>query len=71
MDISFYVYVCLCLSVNILYQFEFENNTIYFGRFKCILNLWVLNGVGWLKVADTIDASLISVGLSHMTPPIL
>jgi hypothetical protein len=71
MDISLYVYDCLCLSVNILYEFEFENSIVCFGRCKCILNLWLLNGVGWLKVANTVDASLISVGLSHMTPKIL
>jgi hypothetical protein len=34
------------LSVNILYEFEFENNPVCFDRFKCILNLCLLNGIG-------------------------
>jgi hypothetical protein len=71
MEISFYVYVCdLCLSVNILYEFEFEDNIVYFGRFKYILNLFHLNSVACLKVVDTINASLVLVGLSHMTQKI-
>jgi hypothetical protein len=49
-------------------MYEFENNPVCFGRFKCIMNLWLLNGVGWLKLVDTIDVSLVSAGLSHMTP---
>jgi hypothetical protein len=58
-------------SVNILYEFEFENNHVCFVRFKCILNLWLLNGVNWFKVANIIDASMVLTGLSHMTPKIL
>jgi hypothetical protein len=55
----------------ILYEFEFEKSHVCFSRFKCILNMWLLNGVDWLKVADTIDASLVSSDLSHMTLKIL
>jgi hypothetical protein len=47
-------------SLWILYEFEFEISPIHFGRFNCSLNLYILNGVGWLKVPDTIDPSLVS-----------
>jgi hypothetical protein len=49
------------LFMNITYEFEFENSPICFGRFKCILNLWLLNGVGLLTLTDTIDSSLVLV----------
>jgi hypothetical protein len=38
-----------------MYEFEFE-------IFKYSCNLYVLNGAGWLKLADIIDLSLISTG---------
>jgi hypothetical protein len=38
-----------------MFEFEFE-------IFNYSLNLYLLNGVNWFKVADTIDASLISAG---------
>jgi hypothetical protein len=40
-----------------MYEFEFE-------IFKYNYNLYLLNGVGWLKLADTKDPSLVLAGLS-------
>jgi hypothetical protein len=60
LDIWVYVNIIMWIPVwisylRILYEFEFENSLVCFGRFKCILNLWLLNGVDWLKVADTLN----------------
>jgi hypothetical protein len=41
----------------IVYEFEFE-------IFKYGCNLYLSNGVGWLKLADIKDSSLISASLS-------
>jgi hypothetical protein len=55
-----YLSVCKYYYVNlnpvwiwILYEFEFE-------IFKYSLNMYILNGVDWLKVTNTIDPSLVS-----------
>jgi hypothetical protein len=47
-----------------MYEFEFK-------IFNYNLNLYLLNGVGWLKIADIIDASLILSGFHRLTPKIL
>jgi hypothetical protein len=40
-----------------MYEFEFK-------IFKSCCNLYLSNGVGWVKLVDIIDQSLVLVGLS-------
>jgi hypothetical protein len=47
-----------------MYEFEFE-------IFNYSLNLYLLNGVSWRKVADTIDLSLVSANFRQPTLKIL
>jgi hypothetical protein len=42
-----------------------------FKIFNYSLNLYLLNGISWLKVADTIYASLVSTGFHRPTLKIL
>jgi hypothetical protein len=47
------------LAIIWMYICEFE-----FKIFKCSCNLYLSNGVVWLKPAGTIDSCLVSTGLS-------
>jgi hypothetical protein len=59
-----WMYICEYYYVNlnivwiwILYKFKFK-------IFKYNYNPYLSNGVGWLKLVDTIDPSLVSASLS-------
>jgi hypothetical protein len=60
------IWMCVNIIMWIWIMHEFE-----FKIFNYSLNLYLLNGVGWRKVADIIDLSLVSAGFHRPTPKIL
>jgi hypothetical protein len=70
MNLNIVKYLAICVYVNIimwiwiLYEFEFE-------IFNYSLNMYLLISVSWIKIADTIDASMVSAGFYRWTPKIL
>jgi hypothetical protein len=47
-----------------MYTFEFK-------IFNYSLNLYLLNGIDWLKISDTIETYVVSAGFYRLTPKIL
>jgi hypothetical protein len=66
------MYVNIIMGIWIMYEFESYMNLnhiwilimyeIEFEIFKYNCNMYLSNGVDWLKLADTIDPSLVSAG---------
>jgi hypothetical protein len=67
MDLYIVKYLTIWVYVNLNYVWIW----IEFKIFNYSLNLYLLNGVSWLKVANTIDAYLVSAGFYRSTPKIL
>jgi hypothetical protein len=59
-----WMYVNIIMWIWIMYKFKFE-------IFNYNLNMYLLNGVCWRKVADTIDLSLVLAGFCQPSPKIL
>jgi hypothetical protein len=61
---TIWMYVNIIMWIWIMYKFKFE-------IFNYNLNMYLLNGVYWRKVADTIDLSLVLAGFRQPSPKIL